>query len=184
MVAGADHERATCPLPGVATRFVGEDATVRGVAVAGAPKAPAPAPLTALTRNDTGVPFVRPVTRYAVTADPVPDEMFVQVDPSKDCETTYPLIGVPPVADGAVHESATCPLPGVATRLVTMPATAPMLGVAATLDVYAPIPAALDAATRTFTGTPFVKPVITAVVAGEPEPTVLQLVPSRDVCTV
>ena len=49
LLEGADHERVTCPLSGVATRFVGDDAGVRGVAVAGAPKAPAPAPLRCVT---------------------------------------------------------------------------------------------------------------------------------------
>jgi hypothetical protein len=50
--------------------------------------------------------------------------------------------------------------------------------------VYAPDPAALTAATRTCTGTPFARPVRTALDAGEPELAVVHTLPSDEVCTM
>jgi hypothetical protein len=60
VAVGAVHESTTCALDGTALRAVGAAAPANGVAVALELAVPVPAPLTALTRNEYTVPFVKP----------------------------------------------------------------------------------------------------------------------------
>ena len=64
--AGADHERETCPFPGVAVFNVGAPGTVRGVAERLFDGAPVPAAFVAVTLNEYEVPFVSPMTLQVV----------------------------------------------------------------------------------------------------------------------
>ena len=69
---------------------------------------------------------------------------------------------VPPVEAGAVHDNATCPLPATATRLVG--AIASPAADALTLDVKAPKPPVVTAATRNVCTAPAVRlPTVYAV---------------------
>ena len=64
-----------------------------------------PALFVAVTVNVYGVPFVNPVTVH----DSAP--VVEHVAPSGDAVTVYPVIGEPPTKVGAVHDTATEPLP-------------------------------------------------------------------------
>jgi hypothetical protein len=59
---GADHESETCPFPGVVVFNVGAPGTVRGVADTEFDAGPLPAAFAAVTVNEYGTPFVRPMT--------------------------------------------------------------------------------------------------------------------------
>jgi len=139
--AGALQLSATCPLPAVAVRPVGEPGTpggVAGVADAGVDAGPVPTAFVAVTVNVYAVPLVSPVIVH-------PRVAVAQLAPPGDAVAVYPVIGLPPVDDGAVHVRATWPLPAVGVR----PAGAPgaVAGVADTGDDAGPVPAAFVAVT-------------------------------------
>ena len=81
----------------------------------------------------------------------------VQLIPSSDRCTRYAVIVAPPVDDGAVQLSVTCRNPAVATGL--RGAVGTVRGLEVTDDEYAPVPAALMAATRNRYDVPLVSPV-------------------------
>ena len=60
--------------------------------------------------------------------------------------TRYSVIGLPPSVAGALHESATCPMPGVAFRLWGTEGTAKGVTVAGGSDA-GPVPTAFVAVT-------------------------------------
>ena len=66
------------------------------------------------------MPFVSPMTEHE--SGPL---VQVQVAPPGDAVTMYEVTP-PPVSAGALHESVTCPLPGVAASPVGAPGTARM----------------------------------------------------------
>ena len=59
---GADHDKVTWPLPGVAELSVGAPGTLRGVAERTFDTAPVPAALVAVTLNEYETPLVSPLT--------------------------------------------------------------------------------------------------------------------------
>ena len=75
------------------------------------------------------------------------------------------MTALPPSAPGAVHESTTIVLPGVADSPVGAPGT--RRGVPAAAADHAPVPATLMAATRTSYAVPLVRPVRVRVVASD-----------------
>jgi hypothetical protein len=140
---GADHAKPTCVDDGVTVSDRGAEAFAPGWNVdAVAMAEPIPAALTADTRNEYEVPFVRPVT-VAVSAVVRSDSVHA---PPLDCSTTYDVITEPPLLDGATHVNVTAWSPGVAVSDVG--ADGVVAGVASTDSVAAPIPAAVTAETR------------------------------------
>ena len=103
---GAVQESETCASPGVAMSAEGAPGTAPkfGVAVDEA-EAPTPDALRALTRTDTGVPFVRPPATALSASEP--ELTVVHVLPSSDVSTMYSTSGRPPVDTGAVHVATT-----------------------------------------------------------------------------
>ena len=93
-----------------------------------------------MTVNVYGVLSVSPIT----TADVVPAVLAVK--PPGDDVTVYPVIALPPLETGAVHETVACPSPGVAVTLVGAPGT--VAGVTGAEGVDAdPVPIAFVAVT-------------------------------------
>jgi hypothetical protein len=99
--------------------------------------------LVAVTVNVYGVPLTRPFTVQ-------PSVAVLQVAPPGDAVTVYPVIDLPPLLAGAVHETAAEALPGVADTDVGAPgavagvtaelgadgALVPAVFVAVTVNVY------------------------------------------------
>ena len=138
---GAVHASATWRSPRVAVRPVGAPGTVAGatgVAETGVDGAPVPIALAAVTVKLYEVPFVSPVIVQ-------PRVVVVQVAPPGLAVAVYPVIGLPPVDDGALHARATWPLPEVGVRPVGAPGT--VAGVADTGDDAGPVPTAFVAVT-------------------------------------
>ena len=109
LLLGAVQLNVTCLSPSVTMRFRGMSGTVLGFAVVDA-EIPAPAAFTALTLNVYDWPFdklkkVCTVLRFAVT----------HVEPLS-LDTSYRVIALPPLLDGAVHLNATSLSPGDAVK--------------------------------------------------------------------
>jgi hypothetical protein len=119
---GAVHVSSACLLPGVTVKPPGADDWLPAVGVAEADAvAPGPALLTARTKNVYLVPFVRFVRMQSLGLG-----LVSQVAPLS-CDTSYLMIALPPVFEGAVHASDTSPLPGpgVAVKFRGAVGTAP-----------------------------------------------------------
>src|SRR2546423_9833317 len=138
---GAVHASAIWGSPRVAVRPAGEPGTAggaTGVAEAGVDGGPVPTAFVALTMNVYSVPLVSPVIVQ-------PRVVVAQVAPPGFAVAVYPVIGLPPVDDGALHARAIWPLPEVAARPVGAPGT--VAGVADTSDDPVPAPTAFVAVT-------------------------------------
>jgi len=68
---------------------------------------PAPALFAAVTVNEYEVPFERPVTVQLVVD-------VVQVNEPGVDVTVYPVVGLPPVEEGAIHDTAASAFPDTA----------------------------------------------------------------------
>lgn len=105
--AGATHDTATLPSPGVATTWEAAPGTVRGIADADAADgADHPAELCAATVNEYDDPFTRPDT-LADNTEPSTD---TDATPG-DATTRYPDT-LHPSAEEAVHVTVTDPSAG------------------------------------------------------------------------
>jgi hypothetical protein len=151
LLAGAVQETAAEALPAVADTDVGAPGAVAGVTAGlAADGALVPAPLVAVTVNVYGVPLTRPITVQ-------PSVAVVQVAPPGDAVTVYPVIDLPPLLTGAVHETAAEALPGVADTDVGTPGA--VAGVTAELGADgALVPAPLVAVTVKVYGVPLTRP--------------------------
>ena len=160
---GAIHVSAIVPSPATALDQVGADADPYGVAIATFDGvALAPATVNARTRNRYSDPFVRPETTALVPGFPVLATTVEYVVPPFALRSiTYPVIGAPPVVNGAVHDRTTAASSATAVNEVGASATAS--GRATTVDDAIPTPIAFIAETRKSTGTPFVRPVTVVV---------------------
>ena len=68
-----------------------------------------PIPLIAETRYVYAVLEVNPVLEYEVAVEPVFDSIIDHVEPLlDDLSILYPVIGEPPLFDGAVHDRLIC----------------------------------------------------------------------------
>src|SRR5690242_16617248 len=108
--AGAVHETTASLPPGFAETAVGAPGTVIGVTLAdGADAALVPAAFAAVTVNVYAVPLVRPVIVALVAgAATLTDK------PPGAAVTVYPVIALPPLDAGAVHDTVAWALPAVA----------------------------------------------------------------------
>lgn len=105
-------------LPPVATSEVAAPGIVNGVtAPEGVEGGEFPALFVATTVKVYAVPLVNPVTVSGLDAP-------VAVAPPGLAVTVYPVIGEPPVEEGAVNDTTTCALPGVPATAVGDPGTA------------------------------------------------------------
>jgi hypothetical protein len=105
-------------VPAVPPSALGAPGTANGVTPADADDAaPVPIAFVAVTVNVYAVPFDNPVT-VAVVAHVVD-----AVKPPGEDVTVYPVIAVPPLLAGAVHDTVATPLPGVADTAVGAPGT-------------------------------------------------------------
>ena len=111
---GVVHTNTACEVAEITDRPVGAPGVVNGVAVAGEEEIPAPLALTALTRNEYVVAFVRPVTVYDVPVAAVVTVVHV-TPPSALFSTTYVDTALPPFDVGAVHDNDTWLVAAVAT---------------------------------------------------------------------
>ncbi len=115
---GAVHETTTWVLPATPETPVGAPANTNGVTDAEALLAlEFPYALVAMTVNVYAVPFVNPVTVH-VAALPA----AVHVAPPGLAVAVYPVRPPVPSETGAVHDTATCPLPGSPKTSVGAPA--------------------------------------------------------------
>ena len=126
----------------------------------GADVGPGPTALTAATVNEYVAPFTKPVTVSDVAAE------LNDTGARPEGVTTYPVTGEPPVTDGAVHDTVTCPSP--ATTPTPDGGPGGPAGITETDGADAgPVPTAFTAATMNVYAVPFVNPVTVPDVAGE-----------------
>jgi hypothetical protein len=104
---GAAHERATSPVPAVATNDLGTAGVVNGVAAVEVVATPGPTMLIALTRNSYKVAFTRPVTVWIVALDCVSATTVDHAPVPTRCSTRYPVMPAPPFEAGAVQRNVT-----------------------------------------------------------------------------
>ncbi len=117
---GAVHDTTTWVLPATPETDVGAPGPTNGVTAAEALLAlEFPYAFVATTVNVYAVPFVNPVTVH-VAALPA----AVHVAPPGLAVTVYPVRPPVPSETGAVHDTATCPLPGSPKTPVGAPANA------------------------------------------------------------
>ena len=114
---GADHDTATEESPNTPDTPVGTPGTVAGTTAADAEEAePAPALFVAETVKVYDVPFVRPVIVQLVVD-------VVQVNEPGDDVTVYAVTALPPLDDGADHDTTADESPNAPDTEVGTPGT-------------------------------------------------------------
>jgi hypothetical protein len=167
---GAVHAMTARSVRAVAVTPVGASGTVRGVTEVTADAGPVPSELVAVTDTEYVAPFVSPVMVQVV-----PGAGTVHDSPEPATVAVYDCTAAPSVLAGADHEMTVWPLPGAEEG--DRGAVGGPLGVTLTCAEAVPSPAAFAAVTSTTYVVPFVRPLITHVVAGaltwqdRPDPT-------------
>jgi hypothetical protein len=143
----ADHDSETAPSFATAVTEEGAVGPANGTTVTTELAAPTPDAFRALTRNDTVTPLLRPDALYVVAVVAVSDTTTLQVaPPSIDFSIWYPVTALPPLKEGASHESDAVVLAGVAVRF--RGADGPAYGVPEADADGRPVPDPFTAATR------------------------------------
>ena len=140
-------------------RVVGALAVENGVADIVLLVTDEPDALRADTRNWCDTPLVRPLTMWKSPGFPVDEVIVTHPDPSF-ISTRYPMMGAPPSPVGIDHSRATEESPATAATRFGSVGTFTGVEVDGTLGMLSP--SEFTATTRTDTGVPFDKPVITA----------------------
>jgi len=139
--------------PAVAETLVGAPGTADGTtAEDGAEAALVPFAFVAVTVKVYEVPFVRPITVHEVVD-------VVHVKPPGLEVTVYDVIAVPPLFDGAVHDTTDCELTAPVALTPVGTCETPNGTIADDADEAEPEPDTFDAVTVNVYDTPPVRPV-------------------------
>src|SRR6266566_188970 len=154
--AGVCHETVTRSDPlAVALTLSGALGRLLGVAEV-LDDGPVPAALVATTLKEYVVPFVSPVMVVLLVA--ASTVVFDCCAVPMKVVTTYPVIGEPPVDEGACQDTVACALP--ATALTFCGALGTVTGVTARDVAVGPVPTTVVAATANVYVVPLVSPEI------------------------